>query len=47
MAGLLNPEKSEEGGGRLLLMALGALGLCFLTGGVWAWHHRSSRYFPA
>jgi hypothetical protein len=46
VASLLNPDKSDSGGG-LLLMALGALGLCLLSGGVWAWHHRSSRYFPA
>lgn len=43
---LLKPDKAADDTG-LLLLALGALALVLAAGVIWAWHHRSSRYFPA
>jgi cell division septation protein DedD len=46
-ASLLDPQKSDDGGDRLMLIALGALAVVMLVGGGWAWFNRASRYDPA
>jgi len=47
--GLLHHDQPATDGGDTLLMvlAVGAIGLVLVAGGVWRWFHRSSRYFPA
>jgi hypothetical protein len=45
---LLDPEKpGDDDNTRLLLIAVGALGLVVVAGGIWCWLQRASRYDPA
>ncbi|HEY4411215.1 MAG TPA: hypothetical protein VGO87_15165, partial [Acidimicrobiia bacterium] len=46
-ADLLHNDHGADDGTRLLLIALAALGVFLLGGGIFGWYHRSSRYFPA
>lgn len=46
-ADLLHSDRGADDGTRLLLVALAALGVFLLGGGIFGWYHRSSRYFPA
>ena len=43
----LLPDKPADDGTPLMVAALAALGLFLVGGAGWAWHHRTSRYFPA
>jgi len=45
-ADLLHNDHTDDGT-RLLLIAVAALGVFLLGGGIVGWYHRSSRYFPA
>jgi hypothetical protein len=47
VASLLDPQKSDDGRGRLMLLSLGVLALLLVAAGVWAWLNRASRYDPA
>jgi hypothetical protein len=47
VANLLNPDKPADNGTPMMLAAVVGLGLFLVAGGVWRWHHRASRYFPA
>jgi plastocyanin len=46
-ADLLHNDHGADDGTRLLLIAVAALGVFLLGGGLFGWYHRSSRYFPA
>lgn len=46
-ASLLDQQKDNDDGSKLLLLAFGALALMLMVGGGWAWFTRASRYDPA